>query len=181
MDLDKFRSRWDDPEFEQSLARLDQAPPSAIVELLKRRDRRAKRWRRARRIIVGASFLVLLVLAVARLFVTDVRETPLQTAAFMLEVAVICALQLLDRAREKSELPKLWLPPGEFLLDEHRRMGRNIRLDQWVSALLCVAIICLAATGVAVFVLHLYDRRRISELKRSRDALAAQLGDQPRE
>jgi hypothetical protein len=58
----------------------------------------------------------------------------------MLEVAVICVLQLLDKAREKYELPKLWLDHKEFLLDEHRRMDRNIRLDQWVSALLCVAI-----------------------------------------
>jgi hypothetical protein len=44
MDLDKFRSQWNDPEFEQSFARLDQAPPSAIVERLKRSDERAKRW-----------------------------------------------------------------------------------------------------------------------------------------
>jgi anti-sigma-K factor RskA len=198
MDLDKFRSQWNDPEFEQSFARLDQEPPSAIVARLQSMDRRAKRWRRTCQIIMRASLLVLLVLAVVRLFVTQTREAPLQTVAFMLEVAVICVLQLLDKAREKYELPKLWLDHKEFLLDEHRRMDRNIRLDQWVSALLCVAIICLAlyaapflsaglqvaclaVTGAAVFVLHLVDRRKISQLKRSRDGLAAQLGDLPRE
>jgi hypothetical protein len=49
----------------------------------------------------------------------------------------------------------------------------------FLSAGLQVA--CLAVTGVAVFVLHLVDRRKISQLKRSRDGLAAQLGDLPRE
>jgi hypothetical protein len=39
----------------------------------------------------------------------------------------------------------------------------------------------LAVTGVAVFVLQLYDRRKISQLKRSMDGLAAQLGNLPRE
>ncbi len=104
----------------------------------------------------------------------------------------------MDKARERYELPKFWLSPGEFLLDEHHRIDRYIRLDQWVSALLCVAIACvalyaapflsaglqvacLALTAAAVPVLHLYHRRRISELKRSRDALAAQLADRPRE
>jgi hypothetical protein len=195
MDLDKFRSQWDDPEFEQSFARLDQEPPSAIVERLKSMDGRAKRWRRTQQIIMRASLLVLLVLAALRLFFKDSREVPLQTVAFMLEMAVIFVLQLLDKAREKYELPKLWLDHREFLLDEHRRMDRNIRLDQWVSALLCVAIICvalyaapflsaglqvacLAVTGTAVFVLQLYDRRRISQLKRTRDDLVAQLGGQ---
>jgi predicted anti-sigma-YlaC factor YlaD len=198
MDLDEFRSRWNDPEFEQLYARMLQEPTSEIIKRMKRRDARAKRWRRARRMTIGAPLLVLIVLAVVQLFVTHIRETPLQTVAFVLEMTVMCALQLLDRAREKCEQPRLWLAPDEFLLDEHRRMGRNIRLDQWVSALLCVAIICLAlyaapflsaglrvaclaATGVAVIVLHLCDRRRVSELKRSRDALAAELADQPRE
>jgi anti-sigma-K factor RskA len=198
MDLEKFRSQWDDPEFEQSFARLDQEPPSAIVKRLKSMDGRAKRWRRTRRIITGASLMVVLVLAVLQLFVKDSREAPLQTVAFMLEMAVLLVLQLLDKAREKYELPKLWLDHREFLLDEHRRMGRNIRLDQWASALLCVAITCvglyaapflsaglqvacLAVTGAAVFVLQLYDRRKISRLERSRDGLAAQLGDLPRE
>jgi len=198
MDLEKFRSQWDDPEFEQSFARLDQEPPSAIVERLQSMDRRAKRWRRTRGIIMRVSLLVFLVLAFLQLYVKDSREVPLQTAAFMLEVAVFCGLQLLDKAREKYQLPKLWLDHREFLLDEHRRMDRNIRLDQWASALLCVAIACvglyaapflsaglqvacLAVTGSAVFVLHLVDRRKISQLKRSRDGLAAQLGDLPRE
>jgi uncharacterized membrane protein len=175
-----------------------QEPTSEIIKRMKRRDARAKRWRRARRIAIGAPLLVLVALALVRLFATDIRETPLQTVAFLLGAAVTCALQLLDRAREKCEQPRLWLAPDEFLLDEHRRIGRNIRLDQWLSALLCVAIICLALyaapflsaglqvaclglTGVAVFVLHLYDRRRISQLKRSRDAVAAELADQPPE
>ncbi len=77
-------------------------------------------------------------------------------------------------------------------------MERNIRLDEWVSGLLSLAIVCMAvyadpflsaglqetfmdAAVVAVLVLILYDRRKIYQLKRSRDALAAQLRDQPRE
>jgi hypothetical protein len=194
MDLDKFRSQWDDAEFEQSFARLDQEPPLTVVKRLKSMDGRAKRWCRTRRIIMTASVLVFLGLAAVRLFVTDSREAPLQTVAFMLEMLVLCGLQMLDKARERYELPKFWLDHREFLLDEHRRMDRNIRLDQWASALLCAAIICLAlyaapflsgglqvaclvVTGAAVFVLQLYDRRKISQLKRSRDSLAAQLGD----
>jgi len=198
MDLDKFRSQWDDPEFEQSYARLDPEPPLAIVKRLKSIYRRAKRWRGTRGIIMRASLLVLLVLAGLQLFVKDSREAPLQTVAFMLEVVVVTALQLLDKARGRYALRKLWLNHRKFLLDEHLRMDRNIRLDQWVSALLCGTIICLAqyaapflsaglqvpclaVTAAAVLVLHLYDRRKISHLKRSRDGLAAQLGDLPRE
>ena len=92
--------------------------------------------------------------------------------------------------REKYEQPKLWLNHREFLLDEHHRLGQNIRLDQWVSALLSVAIICVAlyaapflspglryaclgVTAAAVLVLQLYGRRKISRLKISRDDLAA--------
>ena len=68
--------------------------------------------------------------------------------------------------------------------------GQNIRLDQWVSALLSIAIICVAlyaapllsaglryacfgVTVAAVLVLQPYDRRKISRLKISRDDLAA--------
>ncbi len=198
MDLDKFRSQWDDPEFEQSFARLDQEPPSAIVERLKSMDVRARRWRGARRIMMRALLLVILVPAAVRLFVTDSREVPLQTAAFILGMAAFFVLQLLDKAREKYELPKLWLDHTEFLLDEHARMDRNMRLDQWTSALVCFAITCaalyaallfsaalqvacLAVAGAAVLILWLSDRRRIFQLKRSRDALAAQLRDLPRE
>lgn len=96
------------------------------------------------RILARASLAVLLALVAVQLFVTDSRKLPLQTAVFMLELAVSFALQLADKAREKCELPKLWLIHSEFLLDEHCRLNQNIRLDDRNSALLCVAIICLA-------------------------------------
>ncbi len=188
MDLEKFRSQWDDPEFEQSFARLDQEPTSAIVQRLKSMDERARRWRGARRIIPRALLLVSLVAAALRHFVAGIPdEAPLQTAAFMLGLAVLFVLQLLEKAREEYELPKLWLDHREFLLDEHRRIGRNIRFDQWTSALVCTAIACaalyvarflsaalqiafLAAAGAAAIAFWFFDRRRISQLKRSRNA-----------
>ena len=198
MDLDKFRAQWEDPEFEQSYARLDPEPTSSVIERMKSMDRRDKRWRITRKIIVWAALLVFLALAVAGPFVLDIREEPIRALAFVLEMVVILVLLLVDRAREKYAQPKLWLSPDEFQLDEHRRMSQNIRLDQWVSGLLCLAIICLAvyaapflsaglqgacldATVAAVLALVLYDRHKISQLKRSRDALAAQLSDPPRD
>jgi hypothetical protein len=57
---------------------------------------------------------------------------------FMLVMAAIWGLQMLDKAREKDEQSKVWLPFKEFLQDEYRRMNRIIRLDQGASVLLCV-------------------------------------------
>jgi hypothetical protein len=88
----------------------------------------------------------------------------------------------------------MWLPHKEFLLDEHHRMGRNIRVDQWTSALLGVAVACaglyaipflsagpklacLAVTGAAVIALQVYYFRRISLHKQMRDSVAAELDD----
>jgi hypothetical protein len=194
MDIDKFRSQWDDPKFEQSYAQLDQEPPSEIIQRMKIKHLRDDLWHRIHQIILKASLLVILALATFMIYVTDSRETPLQSGAFILELAVFCGMQLLDKARKKYVQAKLWLAPREFLLDEHRRIAKNIRLDQWVSALLSIAVACagmyaapflsaglklacLAVTGAAIIVLQVYDHRRISQLKRSRDNLAAQLDD----
>ena len=198
MDIEKFRSQWEDPEFERSFAQLDQEPPSAIVKRLQRMHEHARRWRRIRRIIQRAPFAVFLGLALLRLYIVGGVEPPLQTVAFILEMAALFGLNLVDKAREKYEVQKLWLSLREFIQDEHRRMNGNIRLDQWTSVLLSVAVACvgryaapllsagprlacLAVTGAAVIVLQLYECRKISRLKRSRDSLAAQLDDMLRE
>ncbi len=178
---------------------MDPEPPSAIVRRLKSMDARDRWWRGARRITIRASMLVLLVGAARRFFdIGSPEEVPLQTVATYLELAVVFALGLLDKAREGYELPKLWLDHNEFLVDEHHRLDRNIRLDEWTCALVYLAILgaalyvspylsaalqkaCLSVTGAAVLVLWLHDHRRLISLKRSRAALAAQLGDPPRE
>ena len=193
MDLDKFRAQWDDPEFEQSYARLDPEPTSAVIERLKRMDGAARRRRGTRQIIAKALLAGLLGLASVQLFVVEGRELPLQTAAFILELLLFFALQGLDKLREKHAQPKLWLAHMEFLADEQRRMTRNLRFDWWSSALLSAAILCIAmyaapliptglqiacwaAAAAAVLVLQVFDLRKISALKRSRDELKAQLG-----
>jgi hypothetical protein len=192
--IDKFRAQWDDPEFEQSYARLDPEPTSEIIKRLKRRERCEKRWRITRRIILRAPLMVFLGLAGFRLFTIGGREAPLQTIAFMLELAVLCGLNPLEKARGKYEEPKFWLNHREFLRDEHHRIGRNIRLDQWASVMVGIAVAgvgmyvapflsaglqpaCLAVTGAAIIVLQVYERRNISRLKRWRDETAAELED----
>ena len=189
MDLEKFRSHWSDPEFEQSFARLDQEPSSSVRDRMKAMDARERRWRRTSGIIMKGSLLAMLVLAALRVFGLERPEVTLQTVAFIIEMAVIFGLQLVDKAREKYELPKLWLNHTEFLLDEHRRLDRKIRLDQWASWLLSVAIacvalyaapllsaasriVCLAAAAAAVVLLRIYDHRNIAQLKRTRDSIA---------
>jgi hypothetical protein len=192
--IDKFRAQWDDPEFEQSYARLDQEPISETIKRVKRRERREKRWRIARRIILRAPLVVFLGLAGFRLFVGDNRETPLQTVAFMLELVVLCGLNPLEKEKEKYEEPKLWLNHREFLQDEQHRIGKNIRLDKWASLMVAGAVAglgmyvapllspglqfpCLAVTGAVIIVLLVYYCRKISQLKRWRDKAVANLVD----
>jgi hypothetical protein len=192
--IDKIRAQWDDPEFIRSLEKLDTEPPMAIVKRMERIHARAERWRKIRRILIKASVGVLLGLAAFRLYAANGHEPPLQAAAFMLEMAALFGLNLLDKARRKYAEPKLWLPHREFLRDEHRRMDKNIGLDQWFSAVLSVAvagvglyalpffttglrIVCLVVTAAAVCVLLLYNFRKIAQLKRERDDLAADLDD----
>jgi hypothetical protein len=193
MDIfEKFKSRWNDPEFVRSLTDLDREPISSVIERMKRMDRRALWRRRIRWIILKGSLLAILVLACFQQFNKGGWEAPLQSAAFIIVMAAICGLNLVDKAREQYRKPKVSLPIVEFIRDEHRRTDRNIRLDQCASVLLSVAvacvglyaalflsgalrIACLTVTGAAVCVLQLLDYRRISQLKQSRDDLAVQV------
>ena len=194
MDIDKFRAQWDDPEFVKSYARLDQEPVSEIIKRMERRERREKRWRITRKIILRAPLVVFLGLAGFQIYVNDGQETPLQSVAYMIELVVLCGLNPLEKAQEKYQQPKFWLKHREFLQDENQRIGKNIRLDQWASVMSGVAlaalgmylapflsaglrIVCLAMTGAAVIVLQVYDFRKISQLKRTRDSMAAELDD----
>jgi len=193
MDFDELRSRcMEDPELEQLLAQLNQEPPIETVKRRLKMEQRAKRRRKISRIIMKASAAVLLGLAVIPLFPGHSREAPLQKAAFMLEMAALWGLQRVDKEGEKYEVPKVWLNVREFLQDEHHRIGQNIRLDQWSSALVCIAIACvglyaspflsrglriacLAVTAAVVLAFFIYDHRKIAHLKRSRDDIAADL------
>jgi membrane protein YdbS with pleckstrin-like domain len=151
-----------------------------------------KRWRKARLIIMKGSLAVLLGLEILWFFVKDRRETPLQSVAFIFEIAVVCGLQLMIKKREKFEQPKMWLDHREFMLDEKDRMNKSIRFARWTSLLLSIAvacvglyaipflsggwkIACLAATAVVIIVFQVYDFRRISQFKRSRNELIKQL------
>jgi Flp pilus assembly protein TadB len=138
------------------------------------------------------SLAVLLGLAVLRFLIKGSQETPLQTVAFIIELAVFMALSLLDKARVKYKQPKLWLDQKAFMLDEQDRMNKNRSLDHWTLVLLSVAvacvglyaapllsagwrIVCLAVTGVMVIIFQAYDLRKISQFKRSRNELLEQL------
>ena len=110
----------------------------------------------------------------------------------MIELVVLCGLNPLEKAQEKCQQPRFWLKHREFLQDENQRIGKNIRLDQWASVMSGVAlaalgmylapflsarlqIACLAVTGAAVIALQVYYLRKISQLKRSRASVAAEL------
>jgi hypothetical protein len=192
--FDKFKARWDDPEFVKSLAKLDQEPISETIKREKRRERREKQWRIARRFILEAPLIVFLAVACFRLSATDGRESPMQWVALMLEFAVLCGLGPLEKARAKYERPKLWLNRRELLQDEQHRFGQKIRIDKWTFLMVAVAvagvgmyvatllspslqIACLAVTVAAIIVLLVYVRHRISRFKLLRDKAAADLVD----
>jgi hypothetical protein len=192
MDIDKFRARWDDPEFAKSYSQLVHEPTADIIKRMERREMHEKRWRKARLFSMKASLSVLLGLSILWFFVKDRRETPLQSIAFMIEIAACCGLQLLIKKREQYERPKMWLDHKEFMLDEQDRMNKNIRLARWTSVLLSIAvacvglyavpflaggwkIACLVVAAAVIIVFQVYDFRRISQLKHSRNELIGQL------
>jgi hypothetical protein len=194
MDFDELRGRFSKPEFKQLYADVCSEPRSAIIERMQRMDRREKRKRITLLILARTPFAIILGLEAVRLFVTESRSLPSQPVAFILELAVIFALQWVDKAREKYELPKLWLAHREYLLDEQHRLKKIIRFDQCNSVSVCLAIIglamyaapllsaglriaCWIATGAAVLALQIYDRRKISQLKQERDIVAAELDE----
>jgi hypothetical protein len=188
MDLEKFRSQWDDPEFAKSFARLDEKDIFGIIERMEGRERYEDRWRQTRRIILKGAVLVIIGLEALRIFVTDSREPLAQSVAFMLEMAAIFGLYRVDKARAKLAEPKRWLTHLEFLRDEFRRLEKNIHFDRWSSVMLSVAVVglglyaapvrsavlrvaCLGATAAAVCALQFYDQRKITQLTRSQDEL----------
>jgi hypothetical protein len=158
-------------------------------------DKRAGRWRSVRQGLIKGSLAAILCLAFVQIFVIDSPEQPLQTVAYLLALAAMVGLNRVDKAREKCGQQRFWLTPGEFLVDERRRLTQAIPLDRWTSVFISTNIIslalyavpflpaaarpdCWAAAGLAVVILQSYDCRRISQLKRMRDSLGRQPGDQ---
>jgi hypothetical protein len=185
MDRENFRLQWDDPEFAKSFARLDEKDIFAIIERMKERERYEDRWRRTRRIILKGAVLVIVGLEALRIFVTDSREPPAQSVAFILEMAAILGLYQVDKVRAKWAEPKQWPTHLEFLRHEYRRLEKNIHFDRWSSVMLSVAVLglglyaapvlstvlrvaCLAATAAAICALQFYDLRKVAQIKRSR-------------
>jgi hypothetical protein len=194
IDFDELRGSWGRQEINKELAALLREPVSSIIARIERRERRKKLQRRIRRILVQAALAVPLALAAVQLYAGESRKLPSQTAAFILALAVACALQLVDRAREKYRDPKFWLSIREFRQDEHRRVGRNIYFAWWNTVLLSLGILCIAVyvsamlsaplriacyagTPAAMLALLIYNYRRISDLKFLRDRIGAELDD----
>jgi hypothetical protein len=188
MGLEQFRLQWDDPEFAKSFARLDEKNIFGIIERIKGRERHEDQWRRTRRIILKGAVLVIVGLEALRIFVTDSREPLAQSVAFMLEMAALFGLYMVDKARAKWAKPKQWPTHLEFLRDEFRRLEKNIYFDRLVSVMLSVAVVglglyaapirsavlrvvCWGATAAAVCALQFYDQHKINQLKRSRDEM----------
>jgi hypothetical protein len=187
MGLEQFRLQWDDPEFAKSFARLDEKDIFGIIERMEGRERYEDQWRRTRRNILKGAVLVIIGLEALRIFFTDSREPLAQSVAFILEMAAIAGLYLVDKARAKWAEPK-GLTHMEFLRNEYRRLEKNIHFDRWSSVMLSVAVVglglyaapirsaglrvaCLGATAAAVCALQFYDQRKITQLKRSREEL----------
>jgi hypothetical protein len=192
MDLDEFREKWNDPEYAKSFPELSQESPMEIIRRKQKMHELAEKRRETRRMIMKAFVAAVLVLATFQAIHTDSKEAPLQSAAFILVMAAIWGLQMLDKVREKDEKSKVWLPFKEFLQDEYRRMNHLIRLDQGSAVLLCTGVAsvgmyavpflsaglqlaCWAVTAVAIVIVQLYEQRKISRLKLMRDELATQL------
>jgi hypothetical protein len=138
--FDKFKARWNDPEFVASFARRFPEDPLEIVKRMEKIDMRAQWWRKARRVLMKIAVGVLLALATFRQFRIHSREARLQSAAFILAMAAIWALQMLDKEREKYREPKYWLDRVEFFKNEYTRLGQNIRIDLWSSVALCLGV-----------------------------------------
>jgi hypothetical protein len=195
MDFDKFRSQWAEPEYRRSQTFPPRQPCSVIIDRVTKMNKRAGRWRAVRQGLLKGSFAAILCLACFRIFVKDSPESGIQTAAYILALAAMGGLNRVDKAREKCGQPRFWLTPGEFMVDEHRRLTEVIPLDRWTSIFISAGIIslalyaapflpaaagpvCWAAAGLAVVILQSYDCRRISQLKHMRDSLGPQPGDQ---
>jgi hypothetical protein len=198
MDFEKFKAQWNDPEFVASINRRFPEDPREIVRRMEKIDMRAQRWRNARRVLMKVSVGILLALATLRQYVSHSREARLQTAAFILIMAAIWALQMLDKKREKYREPQYWLDRVEFLKSEFERLGQNIRIDLLSSALLCIGVAsvamyavpflsaglrfaCCAVAAAAIAAILLYEYRRISDLKRMRNEVAADMEDPAQE
>jgi hypothetical protein len=181
MGLEQFRLQWDDQEFAMSFARLDEKNIFGIIERMKGRERHEDQWRGTRRIILKGAVLVIVGLEVLRIFVTDSREPPAQSVSFMLEMAALFGLYMVDKARAKWAEPK-GLTHLEFLRDKFRRLEKNIYFDRWSSVMLSVAVVdlglyaapirstvlrvaCWGATAAAVCALQFYDQHKINQLK----------------
>jgi hypothetical protein len=192
MDIEKLREQWNDQEHAKSFPELSQEPPMSIIRRMQKKHERAELRRKKRRMIMKACVAALLVLTVFRISHSHGKEARLQSAAFILVMAAIWGLQLLDKEREKDEKSKVWLPFKEFLQDECRRMSHIIRLDQGAAILLCVGaasvgmyavpflsgglqLACWAVTIAAILAIQIYEQRKISHLKLMRDDVAAQL------
>jgi len=192
MDLDEFKEQWNDPEYAKSFPEMNQESPMAIIRRKQKLHERAEQRRKKRRMIMRACVAAVLFLMIYRRFHLHIKEAPLQSASYLLVMAAILGLQMLDKVREKDEKSKVWLPFKEFLQDEYRRMNHLIRLDQAAGLLLCVGaasvgmyaipflstglqLACWAATAAAIVIIQLYDQRKISHLKLMRDDLATQL------
>jgi hypothetical protein len=194
MDLEKFRSQCNDPEFVHSFGQLDEKDIYSIIERMEGREKHEDQWRSTRRFILGGAALVILGLEAYRFFVTDSREPPAQSLAFMFVMAAIFVQFRVDKARAKWAEPKKWPTHLEFLRDEYGRLEKNIHFDRWSSVMLSVAIVglglfaapvlpavqrvaCLGATAAAVCALQFYDQRKITQLKRSQDELMQETAD----
>jgi hypothetical protein len=189
MNIEKYRSQLDNPEFVRSFAHLDEANIFPIFERMEERERRENGWRRTRRIILMGSVAVILGLEAFRLFVTNTREPRAQSVAFLLVMAAMFGLTRLDKARPKRAEPQQCHTHLEFLRDEFRRLEKSIHYDRWSSIMLSVGVACLGlyawpvlsavpqmaclgATAAAVCLLQFYDQRKIVQVKRSRDEMA---------
>lgn len=198
MDLEKFRSRWEDPEFVQKLyLMVDDEPPSQLRARLQSWEKRARRWRKINHIIItglGGGFVLLNALILFD--VLPYQESLLGKLAFIIGAAIVgIGMPRIMKEREKFEIQQLWLPTNQFLAAEQNRMDVNIRLDRQASWVLAAAIACISmyffplrlsiliqiayifAAIVVVVVCHLYDLRKIRQFEDARDNLARRLSN----
>jgi hypothetical protein len=198
MDLEKFRSRWEDPEFEQKFyLMVADEPPSQLRARLRSWEKRARRWRKINHIIItglGAGFLLL-----NGLILFDVlpyRESLLAKLAFIIGLAIVgIGMPRIMKEREKYEIQQLWLPTNQFFAAEQKRMDMNIRLDKRASWVLAAAVTCIGmyffplrfsilsrvayicAVIALTAICYFYNRRKIRQFENARDDLAQRLSN----
>lgn len=202
MDLEKFRSRWEDPDFEKKFyLMVDDEPPSQLRARLQSWEKRARRWRKINHIIIaglGGGFLLLNALILFD--VIPYQESLVGKLAFIIGMAIVgIGMPRLMKQREKYETQQLWLPTNQFLATELNRLDLNISLDKQASWVLAAAIACIgtyffplrysilsqAAYICAVIALtaicYLYNCQRIRQFEDARDNLARRLSNLLRE